>query len=463
MKLWWLETRLLLKNRAVRWLGAAYLVMMMLAVGVGYARFQGDDVAGEALKTRMAAEQAAWRHKVVAQGPGSAGYYLFLPAVFAPSPWSALFGGERASHLTQQRVRLLAVHGQIHGGPIRNPELAVIGDLDLGFVWAYLLPLLIGLISVTFVADDRRRGRWSMLQALTDPVGLVLRRLLIRFGSVLLLNSALLVAAAFVAALPWETRLGVVWLLLVLYQAFWFCVAALVLQLGRNAHQSILVYVAVWVLSVWLVPALHTMSKLETEHFNQGVEMLVLQRQDMNDSWDRDKQADFDAFLATYPQWAETSPLVGRFNWKWYYAMQKASDDKVNHLFEAYTAAREHTGSPWRLLSPTLVLQGALEDLADTSARDQVAYLRELVAWHREKQAFWFPYLFNDKPFAPDDINRIPAFAFQPDDAPTTGTLGYLAGLILVAGLVGTLQHLRARRARTLPKLGIQRDASVGA
>src|SRR5690606_23617029 len=111
----------------------------------------------------LASEQARWQSKGEEADPGYIGYYLFSPAQFQASPWAGLFPGERREVLSQLRIRLLAVQGQLYGTPMINIAHLHVGWLDLTFVWLYLLPLLIGLISVTCAAEDRSSGRWPLL------------------------------------------------------------------------------------------------------------------------------------------------------------------------------------------------------------------------------------------------------------------------------------------------------------
>lgn len=79
----------------------------------------------------------------------------------------------------------------------------------------------------------------------------------------------------------------------------------------------------------------------------------IEQRQKINDSWDRDKQADSSAFLQRHPQQADTSPITGRFAWHWCYAMLQISDEaEVAHR---YGQAQSDLATHLRLLSPTLM------------------------------------------------------------------------------------------------------------
>lgn len=446
-----LELKLLCKSRAVVLLCAAYVLLAFAALFAGQQRFLQDTNAIEQLQAHYSADRQEWRKKAQARGAGYAAYYLSVPATFEPSPWAILFRGERAENDVFQRIRLLSVQGQIHGSPIRNVEHSVVGNLDVGFVWLYLLPVLIGLISVTCVADDKRLGRWPLLSALASAPSLVARRLALRFALVLWLNVAVLFVAVLSMPALLSSTLFKIFFLLFMYSVFWILVAALIIYFYLNARQSTLVFIGVWIFSVWMIPSVVYMSQLDSRTYNTGIELLAMQRQYMNDSWDRNKKMDFEEFIALNPKWQGGEPLGTGFEWKWYFAMQKASDQRVGALAESYFASRTQVQSIFKWLSPTLVAQRMLEDLSHTGAKDQQDYLKAIVQWHQALQDFWFPYFFYGKAFKAESIDGIPEFRFQAKNSSFLGLslywLVFIGSLLVVVVFTAAREHwLRSPR-----------------
>ncbi|WP_444998072.1 DUF3526 domain-containing protein [Aliikangiella sp. IMCC44359] len=410
------ELRLLIRNRSVLLLSTAYLTVLALALFLGTYRFYKDHTDIEKLQLQYQTDIQLWKEKVNHKEAGYPAYYLFNPVSLTPSPWSALFSGERSENFILQRVRALAVHGQIHGTPIRNTEHSMLGSLDVGFVWLYLLPVLIGLLSVTFVANDRRLGRWPLLSTLANSKHLIINRLIVRFALVLSLNLIIFLATVFLLPISLDQVTATIFFLLITYQVFWFVIAGLITFFYLNARQSILSFLFVWIVSVWLLPAVHYNSQLDSKAYNTGIELLVNQRQDMNDSWDRDKKADFDAFLIKYPKWKPKLESSNSSDWSWYFAMQKMSDEKVETLAEQYFNYRTNTHSIWLWLSPTLVMQKAFEDLSNTGAKDYQDYLKQTIEWHKTTQDFWFSYVMLNKKINPESLERIPKFIYKPNN-----------------------------------------------
>ncbi len=431
-----MEFLFLFRNRSVFLLCSAYLMVGLLALVFGVQRFYSELNQAMELETQYQLDVAEWKQKVDSKGVGYAAYYLFSPVVFQSSPWSALFSGERKVNLVLQRVRLLAVHGQIHGSPINNSTHSSLGVLDVQFLWLYLLPLLIGLITVTCIADDRRLGRWPLINAMTSTRMFLTRRVTVRFVLISLINITILLVAWLLLPITFGTKSLAILLALMSYQIFWFLISALIIWTFLNARQSVLTFVAIWVMSAWLIPALHYSRSLDADTYNTGVELLVNQRQDMNDSWDRDKQADFQQFLSQYPEWKNTLALGDSFEWKWYFAMQKRSDDQVSELADLYFQSKGHDGSGWQWLSPTLMTQTLFEDVANTSAADYQNWLQSVVDWHSKTQTFWFPYFFFDKSFNKEDLSAIPQFEPVEYDDRTINLTAYWAVIIMLCSVL---------------------------
>ncbi|MET1256897.1 DUF3526 domain-containing protein [Aliikangiella maris] len=407
------ELRLILKNSAFLILLISYFIILLLATSFGINRYQHEIKQIEQSASYFTENKSAWKNKD-SLSPGMAAYYIFEPAVFTPSLWSALFHGERKEQLTQQRIRILSIHSQIYGNPVTNKTHLSIGRLDASFIWLYLMPLVIGLISVTCIADERRLERWPLISSVTESrARFILYRLSARFLLILLFNSLTLVIASISLSIPLNQTSIYIFGILFLYQLFWFLVSGIVIVLNKNAVQSLLLFISFWLISVFVIPGIYYLQKLESQSVNTGIELLMTQRQLMNDSWDNDQQSDFNQFIAKHPQWKNQSRTIKPGDWDWYYAMQKESDNKVSQLANTYHEQQLNTQSIWLWLSPTLTIQNELETIASTSSRSYIHYRQQIIQWHQQLQNFWFPYLFLDKPFQPQDLDNVPPFNYQ--------------------------------------------------
>ena len=407
------EFRLFFKGRTNIWLLTAYFLLSIIALNIGIQNYENELQAYEKLELKYKHDLEKWMAKKNEASPGYIAYYLAQPAFFIPSSWSVLFPGERSEKLNLHRVRQLAIHGQIHGNPIRNLEHSVIGYLDFSIIWLYILPLLIGILSVTCIADEKRLGRWLLLSSVASYRKIILNKLAVKFIIISLTHLIFLSIAVFLLKIPIDLTLVKITTLLTSYTLFWFIISATIAFMHLNGRQSILTFTTIWMCFSWLFPSLHYASKMSSDTYNTGISLLLDQRQSMNDSWDRDKKADLDKFLKKYPEWQNTEPLGEKFDWKWYYAMQKLSDDGVSKQVQRYYEQKSSANSFWSYLSPNLITQNALEDQADTSSTDYVEYLEGMTDWHSRTQNFWFPYFFFKKEYEFKILQDLQPFIFQ--------------------------------------------------
>ena len=147
--------------------------------------------------------------------------------------------------------------------------------------------------------------------------------------------------------------------------------------------------------------------------------------------------------------------MTAPFHWKWYFAFHQVGDQSVADLARAYEAGvlrRAELSERIGHVLPGVGVQVALHRLADTDPQAQMAYLDRIRGFHAELRRFYYPYLFNERPFDRADFARAPAFAPRVEGATWPGSL--LAGVVLVTllvGVAGLLPRIRrpARRLAT--------------
>ncbi|MFC3032706.1 DUF3526 domain-containing protein [Pseudoalteromonas fenneropenaei] len=345
---------------------------------------------------------------------GSLAYYAAAPTQWQLSPWAALFVGETPSSMVASKIRATALQGQIFNREIVNPTQQRAGGLDLGFVLVYLLPLVIGILTVTLIADEQHAGRWRLLNALpSSAFSQVLRQLALRFVVLWLLIFLLLFSAALLLSLPFDATFWVVLTATSVYMLFWFALAGFIMSFSKSGVFNSLAYLSSWVLVAILIPGAVHLYLANQFSSNAPLEMSLKQRMVLNDGWDKDKQTTLDEFLAIESQWQNTAPLGAAFDWKWYYAQQHMSDLAVAEQWQSYIAsswARQERLAALSVFSPALFFQLRLNQLANTSSRSQLEYLQEIGAYHQQVRHFFYDFLFFAKPVTKQDIANFPLF-----------------------------------------------------
>lgn len=375
---------------------------------------------------------------------GSLAYYAYAPTEWKLSPWAALFSGQSHSAMVALKVSALALQGQIYNREIVNPLQQRTGGMDLGFVMVYLLPLVIGMLTVTLVSDEQHAGRWRLTSALPQGGFRLLRQqLLLRFGVLWLLCVLLLVSAALLLKLPFDGQFALVLAAISLYMLFWFAVAGLIMSFGKSSVVNSLTYTSIWVVFAILLPGavhLYLSHQFQTD---APLQASLKQRMVLNDGWDQDKQAALNTFLSQNPTWQETAPLGEAFDWKWYYAQQHLSDVSASQYWQQHqelSLARNQRLQQLSVLSPCLFLQLKLNQLAKTSSEDHLAYLAQVSEYHQKIRHFFYDFLFFDREFTADDVNAFPLFEAKKPNT-EIGILWFIISGIVVIALAGFSGH----------------------
>lgn len=452
--LFW-ELRLLLRNRVFVILMFSYVLAALIAIASGHQRYEQQVLQNQQVEQHYHHELETWRDGDEPLEAGYVGYYQFVPTAVTPSPWAALFIGEGLEHTWNLRIRLLALYGQIYASEIRHYDNWLLGHFDLAFIWVYLLPVVIGLFAVNTIADEKTSGRWPLLRAQAKSSGHFLRsRLNVLFLLISALNFLILLAAALVLPIAVDFTFASILLMLLAYQLFWFALAYLIARQAKNATFNVLSYCSVWLIVALFLPGMHYLTRMNSDEMNLGITVMMEQREQMNDSWDRDKNADFAKFLGLNPQWRETGALPDAFHWKWYYAMQSMSDaavlDEVEQLkalrMQAYDSAEK-----WAWISPVMSLQQTLTSVAGTDGVAHQAYLDQIKVFHQNLQKHFYPHYFFDQPYASARLDEIPRLESQANAGNArTGLIQLIASNAMLLLLILLLQKTRRRSVQSI-------------
>lgn len=345
---------------------------------------------------------------------GYAAYYTPHSTWDTPSSEAYLALGQRDLAPYVMRVRALGLQAQIYEGETFNPELALPGRFDFSFVLVYLAPLFVIALMHDLVSAERESGRLRMLQAMPGRLrNLWWRRLAIRFGIVLAALALPLLAASIVAGSA-AVDVAAVLLVCVLYLAFWFGLTFAVSMFGWSSVTNATAMMAGWAFLTLLLPALASLVLTRLVPVSQGVDLMMAQRQLVNGAWEVPREITMQKFFVTHPEWKNTAPLPVGFHWKWYFAFHQLADEGVADQAKAYRSGllsrQEWTdGVGWIL--PGVAAQNVLHRLAGTDLRAQLAYQDRIAQFHGNLREFYYPYMFNDRPFRAADFAKAPRFA----------------------------------------------------
>ncbi|MFN3303640.1 MAG: DUF3526 domain-containing protein, partial [Roseateles sp.] len=378
---------------------------------------------------------------------GTVGYYAFLATWDAPAPAAFLALGLRDATPYVLRVRALALQSQLHEGETYNPELALAGRFDLAFVAVYLLPLFLIALLYDLVSSERAAGRLGMLLALPGAGRpLWLRRAGLRAGLAALCVLLPVLAGGVVSGMP-AAALAAVVLALLAYIACWTGLALWVGLRGGSSVANATALMGCWALLTLVLPTLGNAALSRAVPVQQGVNLMLAQRQAVHGAWDLSREETLARFFRSHPQWQDTAPLPAGFHWKWYYAFQQLGDEAVAPQVAAYRQAlqaRQQATEALGLALPGVGLQAVLHRIAGTDLLAQLAYQDAITAFHTRLREQLYPYLFRERRFEAEDFARLPRF--EPKAAALDIPWGPLAALAFVGALLCALAARAAGR-----------------
>lgn len=407
---WRREIWLVTRDRYVCAALALAMVLSALSVIAGLNRVAAERAAIAQL-TALVDEDRTY---AIAQqsDAGGAAYYAFHLTYDPPSPLSFAAQGIRQDLPWKHRIRMLALEGQIYEADVGNPELALGGRLDFAFIAAVLGPLLLIVLLYDVRAGEIRARRLELLLA-TDQSGALLRqRIMTRAGLLFCAIVAPFLVGALVISAPVSGTATFV-IVSAANLAFWTLLCAFVM--GRITSGPT---VAATLLAIWLVLALAvpTVGKIVAERTNSvpnGGEILLAQREAVNDAWDLPKEASMEPFLARYPEWAPYAEVTRPFEWKWYYAFQQVGDQTVEDQSAALRdgiARRDAAMGLTALLSPTLLTERIMTRAARTDIQAYQSYEACIREFHAALRAFHYPMLFGTVPYSEDAMAALPTY-----------------------------------------------------
>lgn len=390
---------------------AVVLVLSVLALGAG-----GHEVAHQRATIARLLEADRLDRAAAQQGQrdwGGAAYHSFHLTHDPPSDFAFAALGRREDTAWKHRIRLLAIEGQIHERDAGHPVLALTGRFDFAFLAAFVLPLVLVVLLHDLRAVERRAGRHDLLVATAGQAAALWRwRALWRAAGVLVASALPLAVAAGLAGTALPTLLAALAVLAASLLA-WTLLAAAVAAWRRPGELILAALVALWLLLAVIVPAAGRAAIDRLVPLPSGADILLTQREAVNDAWDLPKRVTMDAFVERHPEWAPYSAVERPFEWTWYYAFQQVGDQRAEALSAAYTEGRrerERWAARLAWLAPPVLLERQLQRLARTDLAATLAYEARVRAFHAELRAFYYPRLFRGTPFERAELDGLPRF-----------------------------------------------------
>lgn len=343
---------------------------------------------------------------------------------------------------------------------IANPLQLATGSFDLAFVTVYLLPLLLVALGYNVLSGEREQGTWALTAASSAPPGpVLLAKLLLRNGipvAVLLLCTPLALArlgaplaqaGAATALLAWAATV-------LLYAGFWLLLMLWVNSWQRSSAFNAVALVLAWVLLLVVAPAAINATAQALYPAPARAEVVLAVRQAAVEA-ERDREAEQARFRADHGLVASAGVATAgsaSSAERRTLALTLAADrraDEVLSRHEALVQQQRRLTERLGLLSPPLLVNDALAELAGNGPSRWGAYLQRVDSFHGRWQGHFVALAERGQRLSSADLTRWPRFE--------AGSVGVWApgawqrvllawGVLLLAAAVLGVRALRALR-----------------
>jgi ABC-2 type transport system permease protein len=233
------------------------------------------------------------------------------------------------------------------------------------------------------------------------------------------------------------------------YGALWFALAVFVAALGRSSATNATILASVWLVLVVMLPSLFNLLVTTAYPVPSRVEMVQAVREASDEA-----NAGGSKLLARYyedhPELAsgDAQQAMNDFN-----VVRVAVSDDVERrvrpvidVFERQIANQQLAVDRLKFLSPAVLLQDALNDIAGTGAARHRHFMAQVDTFHRRWRGYFTPLIFQKTTFVM--VDDAPRFTFSEE---ATGAVAArvavtLLGLILPTALIAWLGLRQMRR-----------------
>ena len=326
---------------------------------------------------------------------------------------------------------------------LSNPVQLLFGSFDLAFVCIYLLPLLVLGFSYNVLSSEKESGVLRL--TLAQPISLyqwLLGKLLLRFFILTSIVVASILFSLTIFDIDWLGNRGAATkliLLVTVYIFFWFLISFLINLLGNSSGSNAVTLIAVWVVFVLLIPSIISQT---ANSFYPVPSRTIMIHEYREAKAIAEKKADeiLKTYYREHPEYAPKDTTVeNQYSW-WLgnFASSDIINKSVKPVLDNYNAGLSKQQS-WvnqlRFLSPAILLQDGLNDLAGTSSAHYTDFRQQVISFANEWRQYFIPRMFKNEKMQTSDFTTLPSHQYSTANVPSTYTAD-LIGILFFLALV---------------------------
>lgn len=380
-------------------------------------------------------------------------------AALPPAPLAALAIGQSDVYPNHFKVTGAMKESFMVAQDLESPFKLFAGHFDLAFVILYFFPLLILALSFNLVAAEKEEGTLAML--LSNPVRLrqiVLGKVVLRALVIFLAAAVFSLAGFFLSGGRATLTHLLLWLVAVFsYGGFWFALAIAVNALGKSAAANAVILAACWLAFVIVIPSVVNLMATTLYPVPSRLEFITAMRGETQAAEQTGSKL-LGKYFQDHPELAK--PADAKATEDDFAMLSLAKDELVGRAlqpvlarFNTQLAAQQEFTHRFHYLSPAILMQSALNDIAGTGVARYQHFLAQVEGFHQRWQDYFKPRVFEKRAMASGDLDQLPRFVWQEE---SMGALirRVLWPAVLLAAIAAVIGALGLRRYQAYPVTG---------
>ncbi len=300
-----------------------------------------------------------------------------------------------------------------------NPVQLLFGNFDLSFVIIYIFPLLIIAFSFNLVSKEKDLGTLRLISA--QPISVLnwllqkaaIRYLIFTVLSLIILLGVLAVFAP--SSLEKPLDLFGVFLVISVYNLFWFVMAVIVSVKVNDSSKNALTLIGLWLLLVLVLPA--TINQVGSSLYPVPSRLKMINEIRLIKRENEENQNKImSEYLRAHPELAAAEEGQNFGFWQNYFASEQAMQEKIAPLIQEYEVQlqkQQDLIGLFKFLSPAIVMQQSLNTISETSEKHYNDFKKQVSEFSEVWRDYFVPMLFNEEKFKSEYFRELPEFKYQ--------------------------------------------------
>lgn len=379
-------------------------------------------------------------------------------AILPPTGLAALSIGQSDLNLNYIPVSMKNIIDATKDNEIENPVNLKTGAFDIAFVIIFLMPIFIMAMSYDLLSSEKERGTLAMV--LAHPISLrklMASKLISRMAIMLAvvtafgLGAVLAVGSALDQPETW-VRFGFWFGVTILYSLFWFALAVLVNALGKSSATNGIVLAGSWLAFVVIIPTLVSVIASTLYPAPSRLDFIAASREAQTAA-ELERMKALDAYYYDHLELVPGAEAKANDFLTLSLANNASIEKAIKPLYDEFQVQlnkQEAVVSRFQYLSPAIMMQLAMNEVAGTSADRYENFMKQVFVFQKQWVDFFTVRFLKRTPMTSAEFDQAPSFKYveEPFGDVLARLLPSLLGLLVVVGGLTAFAFASLRKYR---------------